>query len=212
MPDIEPILRKFLVTVPAALAVLAGAVVLNLVVRRGLHLLAAKTSFAPRDLLPFQKLGRWLINAGALVLLLGVFGFNLSGIWAMLATLLGMVAIGFVAVWSVLSNTLCTLLILVYRPFEVGDEIEIAGEEVRGRVIDLNFIYTTLRAADGGLVQIPNNFFLQRVVKRHPGSIGVSLAEQLTASHPAVPGVPEGAASPQSSMTPITAQLPRKPA
>jgi small-conductance mechanosensitive channel len=205
MADIEPIFRKFLVTVPAALAVLAGAVVLNLVLRRGLHLLAAKARFAARDVLPFQKIGRWLVNAGALVLLLGVFGFNLSGIWAMLATLLGMVAIGFVAVWSVLSNTLCTLLILVYRPFEVGDEIEITGEVVRGRVIDLNFIFTTLRAADGGLVQIPNNFFLQRVVKRHPASIGVALADQLTAARPAVPG----ASSPQSPTSPIAAHLPR---
>jgi hypothetical protein len=92
-------------------------------------------------------------------------GFNLGGIWAMLAPVVGMVAIGFVAVWSVLSNALCTLIILVDRPFEVGDELEFAGEPVQGKVADLNFIYTTLRAADGSCLQIPNNLFLQKATR-----------------------------------------------
>jgi small-conductance mechanosensitive channel len=119
------------------------------------------------------------------VLLLGILGFNLGGIWAMFATIVGMVAIGFVAVWSVLSNALCTLIILAYRLFEVGDELEFPGEQINGKVVDLNFIYTTLLALDGGLLQVPNNLFLQKVVRRGPGKAAVSLAEQLVADRPA---------------------------
>jgi len=186
MEHLLPVFQKLLVTVPAALAILAGAFAMNLVLSRGLQLFARKTSFEFSDLLPFRKLGRWLINGGAVVLLLGAFGFNLGGIWAMLATLLGMVAIGFVAVWSVLSNALCTFIILVCRPFDVGDEIEFPGEPTRGKVTDLNFIYTTLLTPDGGLIQIPNNLFLQKVLKRRRGAgVGVTLAEQLAASEPA---------------------------
>jgi small-conductance mechanosensitive channel len=185
MFDVKLIINKLVVTVPLVLAVIAGALVLNVALSRGLRLLADRTSFDHHDLMPIHKLGRWLINGAALVLLLGSVGFNLGGIWAMLATVLGMVAIGFVAVWSVLSNALCTVIILIYRPFDIGDEIELAGEPVEGKVVDLNFFYTTLRAADGGLIQIPNNLFLQKVVKRRRGEGGVSLAAQLNAQNPA---------------------------
>ncbi|HTX65361.1 MAG TPA: mechanosensitive ion channel domain-containing protein, partial [Opitutaceae bacterium] len=62
-----------------------------------------------------------------------------------------------------------------------GDEIEFAGEPVRGRVVDLNFVYTTLRSADGSVLQIPNNLFFQKVLKRQRGTSRISLVEQLNA-------------------------------
>jgi small-conductance mechanosensitive channel len=183
MPDLVPLLQKALVTLPAALAILVGAAGLNLLLGRGLRLLADKTSFDEQDLTPFSKVGRWLINGAALVMLLGALGFNLGGLWAMLATVVGMVAIGFVAVWSVLSNTLCTLIILIYRPFDIGDEIEFAGEPVQGKVADLNFIFTTLRASDGTFLQIPNNLFLQKVIKRRRSASAIPLADRSSAGH-----------------------------
>ena len=185
MPDYSALMDKLVIVTPPALAILGGALVLNMLLGRGLQFVAAKAAFGTHALSPVHKVGRFVINGGALVLVLGVLGFNLGGIWAMLATVLGLVAIGFVAVWSVLSNTLCTVIILICRPFDIGDDIEFAGEPVQGKVIDLNFIYTTLRGADGGLVQIPNNLFLQKVIKRRRGQGGVSLAHQLSSDHPA---------------------------
>ncbi|MEO8183467.1 MAG: mechanosensitive ion channel domain-containing protein [Deltaproteobacteria bacterium] len=187
MPDLDlaPVLRQLLISGPAAVAIITGAALLNVVLTRGLRLLARRTSFEAHHLIPARRLGRSLINVGALVLLLGTLGLNLGGIWAMLATVVGMLAIGFVAVWSVLSNMLCTVIILICRPFEVGDEIEFTGEPVLGKVADLNFIYTTLRAADGGLIQVPNNLFLQRIIKRRRGNCRISLAQQLGAEEPA---------------------------
>jgi small-conductance mechanosensitive channel len=185
MPEYADLIERLLVTAPPVVAVLGGALLLNLLLGRGLQFIAHKAAFGHSELSPIHKLGRWLINGAALVLLLGVLGFNLGGIWAMMATVVGMVAIGFVAVWSVLSNTLCTIIILICRPFDIGDEIELAGEPVQGKVIDLNFIYTTLSAGDGVLIQIPNNLFLQRVVKRRRGRGGVSLAHQLSSDYPA---------------------------
>ncbi|HEU4581172.1 MAG TPA: mechanosensitive ion channel domain-containing protein [Polyangiaceae bacterium] len=185
MQDFTPWVRQLILAAPAAIAVVVGAALLKLLLARGLRWLAEKMRYEPQNLAPISRAGRVLINAGSLVLLLGILGFNLGGIWAMLATVVGMVAIGFVAVWSVLSNALCTLIILVYRPFEVGDELEFAGEPVQGKVVDLNFIYTTLRAADGSCLQVPNNLFLQRVVRRRRGTARVSLATQLGADEPA---------------------------
>lgn len=185
MPEIAPVFQQALLAAPAALAIVLGAVALNMLVGRALRFIARKTNFDQQELSPLGKLVRWIVNVAALVLLLGVLGFNLGGLWAMMATVLGMVAIGFVAVWSVLSNVLCTFIILLYRPFEVGDEVEIAGEPIGGKVADLNFLYTTLHTPDGALLQIPNNLFFQKVIKRRRGVARASLASKLSAKPPA---------------------------
>ncbi len=43
----------------------------------------------------------------------------------------------------------------------------------------MNLLFTTLRAADGRLVQVPNNLFFQKVIVRRKGTAGKSLEEQL---------------------------------
>ena len=129
---------------------------------------------------------RWLIVAAAVVLLLKiVFDVPLDSLWTAFTAVFALIAIGFIAVWSVLSNWLCTFVILLTHPFSVGDEIEFAGEPVRGRVVDLNFVYTTLRCEDGSVLQIPNNLFFQKVLKRHRGTSTISLVEQLNAGEAA---------------------------
>lgn len=195
MSDLAPLVQQALIATPAALAIVLGAFALNILVGRASRFIINKASVNHEAIDPLAKLVRWVINVGAVVLLLGVFGFNLGGLWAMMATVLGMVAIGFVAVWSVLSNVLCTFMILLYRPFEVGDEIEVAGEGVGGKVAALNFLYTTLHTADGALLQIPNNLFFQKVVKRRRGSGRASLSSKLNLKEPmAVEPARQGAA------------------
>lgn len=176
---ITALLPQIIAAIPVILAIIVGALVVNYLARRALRLLADRTSLTPQDVAPFGKIARWLITLVAMVLILSVLGFRIGGVWAVLSTVLAMVAIGFVAVWSVLSNTLCTLLILIFRPFAIGDEIEFAGDPVKGRVVDLNFIFTTLEGEDGMMIQIPNNLFFQKVLKRRHGMHTVSLAEQL---------------------------------
>jgi len=178
----EPYIARFVSAVPAAIAVIVGALILNFLFKRGLKLLAARTSLTDGELSPFSRVASWVISLGTIVLLLGVFGFDLGGMWAMITGIGAMVAVGFVAVWSVLSNWLCTMVILVTRPFSIGDDIEFVGEATKGRVVDLNFVYTTLRDTDGGMLQIPNNMFFQKVLKRQRGASAVSLAEQLNRS------------------------------
>ena len=132
-----------------------------------------------------RKAVNWFIFVITAILLLGIFGFNLGVLWTILSTVLAMVAIGFVAVWSVLSNISCTFMILLFRPFGIGDEVEFAGEEIRGRVIDLNLLYTTLQTEDEANMQVPNNLFFQKVLKRRKGSSNTSIIEQFRQSEPA---------------------------
>ena len=37
--------------------------------------------------------------------------------------------------------------------------------DLKGKAIDFNLMFTTLRADDGGMIQVPNNLFFQKVVR-----------------------------------------------
>lgn len=170
LDHLEQYLPRLTAALPVAIIVIVAALALSFTVNRALTLLAKNTHLAKEHVAPFRKIARVLIAIAAVILILNVFGFSLGGLWTILSTVLAMVAIGFVAVWSVLSNMLCTFIILLSRPFAIGDEIQFAGEEVKGRVEDMNFIYTTLRCDDGAVLQIPNNQFFQKVLRRRPAA------------------------------------------
>ena len=187
-------LPHLLGVLPVVLAIIVGTYILNLLVGRALIVLANNTRLTEMDVLPFRRMLRWATRFLASILILGVLGFEIGGIWAMLSTVLGLVAIGFVAVWSILSHTSATMLILFLRPFEMGDDLEFAGEPVQGRAVDINFFFTTLIGHDGSLCQIPNNLFFQKSIKRRKNAHLISLAAQL------------------NSPVPIRVDLPPKPA
>ena len=94
--------------------------------------------------------------------------------WALLSTIIAAIALGFIATWSVLSNGVCALLILLYQPFEVGDEIELLDSPkepkgLRGRAHDLNLMYTTViqSGEEQAALKIPNNLFFQKILRNH---------------------------------------------
>lgn len=132
---------------------------------------------------------RWLLIIVTVLLLMGMFGVSVESMLAALSAILVMFAVGFVAVWSVLSNMLCSVLLVVFAPFRIGDEIELqdSGADVRvaGRVAGINLMHTTLVAMRDGaeeVIRVPNNFFFHKYIRRLPGkgtqSIKAYMAEQ----------------------------------
>ena len=111
----------------------------------------------------------FLIGAAALFLILDLLGVSGTVLWTAFTGFATVGAVAFFAAWSVLSNIFCTLLIFTTRPFRLNDTVELLenGEKpgIRGRVIDINLIYTTLVESgdlqNGSTVQIPNNLFFQ---------------------------------------------------
>jgi small-conductance mechanosensitive channel len=179
LPALEEVWPRILAALPAVLLVIIGAYAAHFMLCRGLRVLSRHGSMPERDTKPIVRAGDWLIFIAALVFILNVLGFNIGGMWTMLSTVLAMIAVGFVAVWSVLSHVLCTVIMLITRPFSIGDEIEFVGEATKGRVADLNFIFTTLIAEDGGEIRVPNNLFFQKVMKRKRGGGTTTLSDQL---------------------------------
>ena len=82
---------------------------------------------------------------------LGTLGINVSALVAGLG-LTGF-ALGF-ALKDTISNLLSGVLILLYRPFEIGNRIKISGYE--GIVISVNLRYTELDS-EGNKILIPNS-------------------------------------------------------
>ena len=63
------------------------------------------------------------------------------------------VAIG-LALQGGLSNIAGSLMILIFKPFKVGDYIEVSGKE--GTVKSITMFYTTITTFDNKLIQLPN--------------------------------------------------------
>lgn len=129
----------------------------------------------PHELLmPVHAVVRWIIIAGAVLLILERLGVSASVLWSVFTGFATVGAVAFFAAWSVLSNLFCAFLIFTVGPFRVGDHIEILDTADKpgalGRVVDINLLYTTLEdataPAPGTLIQIPNALIFQRLVRR----------------------------------------------
>lgn len=165
------IILELIITVAISFALykLLNRVIVRL---REKDILTTQTSFV------FQMLLKWAVVILAVLVILQILGIDTSHVLAALSAILVLVAVGFVAVWSVISNILCSFLLLLMPPFRLGDEIEIRdpGSEtgVKGRVSGLNLFFTTLRqggetADDIMLIRVPNSMFFQRVIICHAG-------------------------------------------
>ena len=82
---------------------------------------------------------------------LSVLGVKLASIFVILSSLV--LAIG-LALQGSMSNVAAGLLLLLTRPYTIGDYVELAGDE--GTVEDLNIFTTTLRTLDNVKVIISN--------------------------------------------------------
>jgi small-conductance mechanosensitive channel len=128
---------------------------------------------------------RPLRTGAQVVLVVAVLGSFVShftdvDLFTVLAGTAALIATGFIALWSTLSNILCTILILVTRPFRIGDEISFPPDSIEGQVIDLSFFFTTLKTRDGRFITVPNTTFFQRIVlRRETTTTAPDLGEQL---------------------------------
>ena len=192
------------------LLILVAAWVLQRVLRRIVRRASAHYQLPDELLVPINGLIRWIIVAGAVLLVLERLGVSATVLWTAFTGFATVGAVAFFAAWSVLSNLFCALLIFTVRPFRIGDFIEVLDTAekpgAKGRVVDINLLYTTLEDHDAGqdhpaLLQIPNTLVFQRVVRRWRG------APPPTTKPPSVPAAPAEAAE-AAPATPITPSTP----
>ena len=145
------------------------------VVARFLTRLGERYPFPPQLMMPLRGGLRWFIMGSAVIVVLERLGVSATVLWTALSGFVAVAAIAFFAMWSVLSNLLCAVLIFTVGPFRIGDVVELLDTldkpGVKGRVVAINLLYTTLiEPAESGsgssMVQVPNSLFFQRSVRR----------------------------------------------
>lgn len=171
LPDwAEPWLEVIELGLQIVLIVL-GAWFLNLLFRRLIRRLGGSYSLPAELVMGARRVIGLVIYLGALLLILDRFGVSATVLWTAFTGFAAVAAVAFFAAWSVLSNIFCTLLIFTTRPFRLHDHVEVleSGDKpgLKGQVVDINLIYTTLQEeAEGQVLQVPNSLFFQRIVRR----------------------------------------------
>ncbi len=99
----------------------------------------------------FGKLVRWLVVVLGLLVVLGMFGIETASF----AVVLG--AAGFaigMALQGTLGNFASGVMLLVFRPFRVGDVVNVGG--ITGKVLEIGLFSTQLDTPDGRRIIVPN--------------------------------------------------------
>jgi small conductance mechanosensitive channel len=90
------------------------------------------------------------VNVGPVLAVLGAAGFVVA-----------------FALQSTLGNFASGIMILIYRPFDIGDVIDAAG--VLGKVVSMNLVSTTITTPDNKVVIVPNNEIWGNVITNVTG-------------------------------------------
>lgn len=119
--------------------------------RRGGDEHAAKTA---------RKFSAYVIYSLTFLIILGILpGVSVSSIGAAI----GLIGLGLsFALKDLISNFISGMMILVNRPFKIGDQIEINGEE--GTVRDIRIRATDIKTYDGRKMIVPNSTLYNNIV------------------------------------------------
>jgi len=138
--------------------------------------------------LPVRGIVKWLLVIFIVILVLQQMDISISRVVGALSAVLVLVAVGFVAFWSILTYILSAFFLIMFQPFRIGDIIELREPDKEkgtiGKVIGLTIFYTTLQdtsegSPDGALIRIPNSLFFQRVLICHAGKETKSLKQAI---------------------------------
>ncbi|MHC4433901.1 MAG: mechanosensitive ion channel family protein [Planctomycetota bacterium] len=113
----------------------------------------------------FAGTTRKAVRLIGIIVALSVLGIDITPFVA------GLGVAGFVlgfALQGTLSNFASGLMILVYRPYDVGQVIEAAG--VKGKVDSMNLVSTTVKTFDNQIVIVPNGEIWGGVITNVTGS------------------------------------------
>ena len=179
VPSLTNVLDTFRVkTVEAMPAILTGAAVLFVfwivasVGRRLIALAAPRVKADTGVVLLLSRLYYYGVLVFGFITALGTAGMNVGALIAGLG-LTGF-ALGF-ALKDVLSNFVSGIMLLAYRPFHIGDVIEMG--EFLGTIETIRIRDTLVRTADGRLVIIPNTKLITEVVVNHSDAGGATRVE-----------------------------------
>ena len=112
-------------------------------------------------LVPFlASMVYYLVLAFVLIAVLGMFGIEATSLVAVLGA--AGLAVG-LAMQGTLSNFAAGVMLLIFRPFKVGDFVDAGG--IAGSVVEIAIFSTTLHSPDNVRITVPNGSIYGAVTK-----------------------------------------------
>lgn len=161
-----------------ALLIVFVALGLQRLTARGMKVIKRRQWLPPTALVLLRNFLRWAIWIGAILFMLDLFGLPIRVLWAGFLSIALLVAVAFVASWSVLSNILSAILLLTFSRARIGDIVELRDTKqdeigMRGKIIDINLFFVTLQELNADktvsdkppLTQVPCHLFFYRVTR-----------------------------------------------
>ena len=112
----------------------------------------------------FGSMVRWAVTAAVFIAVLQVFGVPATSFVAVLGALT--LAIG-LSLQGALGNIASGVMIMIFRPYKLGDYVEAAG--AAGTVKDINLFQTVLATPDNVQIMVPNSQAIDGVIKNYSG-------------------------------------------
>jgi len=134
-------------------------------------------------LVPFFATGVYYLTlAAVLIAVLSLFGIETTSLIAVLGA--AGLAVG-LALQGTLSNFASGVMLLIFRPFKVGDYVEVAG--AAGSVQEIGIFSTQLRSPDNVKITIPNSAIYGQTIKNYSANdtrrndlvIGISYGDDI---------------------------------
>jgi len=165
LKDFDIHLSTVVGTLGLIVAALIVIFVVNLVMRRWLQPAAVRVGLRSDIVVSLARVVALLLWFVTFILALELWGVSAGGVWAWLAGAVTIIGAGFLATWAIISNITAALFLAIWRPFHLGDNVEVFPENLKGRAVDRNLMFTVLREESGSVLQIPNNLFFQKIFR-----------------------------------------------
>ena len=182
LSSFQTLLTTYAVRVVGVFVLLGVAWLASAWGRRAVVRSLERASFDPTLTKFFGNAARWTILLLAGLTCLGVFGVETTSFAAVLGA--GGIAIG-LAFQGALSNFAAGVMLLVFRPFQIGQFVNMAG--VTGTVDAIGLFTTTLDTPDNRRVVLPNSSifgttienFSHHDVRRADVGVGIDYAASI---------------------------------
>ena len=143
----------------AIVVFIVGRIIINAIVKglKKSKLMGKTDDSAKSYILSFVKIGLTIVLVVAII---GILGVPMASIITVLAS--AGVAVG-LALQGALGNLAGGIMLMVFKPFKVGDYIEAGGEA--GVVKEISLFYTVINSLDNKRITVPNGTLMNANVK-----------------------------------------------
>ncbi len=149
--------------VGAILILIIGRIIAGQI-RKGVRRIGEAREWDPSLIGFIASLVYFVVMAFVIIAVLGSFGVQTASLVAVLGA--ASFAVG-LALQGSLANFAAGVLILLFRPFKVGDWVEVAG--VSGSIKSIAIFSTTMATGDNVRIEVPNGKIYGDIIKNYGG-------------------------------------------